>query len=568
MLDRRIKGPTRWVQIGIVLLALLLRLIGFPHRDETRNEDEIGYIWGSLAMVEGLPAGYKAAPAAPNLWVGWVYTCTVAAVHTLHPGPEESAVPTPVRPFVAVNHALFDQYRDASQLHILWIVSQLALTLWATAAAFRLGWVRGGLAGGILVGGLLAVLPMYVDFTMMSRPYMTAWAFGVLSLDAAVSRPVDRRLLPATIFLGLAIASRIEMLLFAPVVLWEFWHRLETGRLIKVGLRFVFFTAITALLAAPWLLTHLIGNLRTIATVRLGPNPHGATTLGGVLRQLAFSEGLGGAMLALVLVCVALVLPGSPLTTADESNRKGTRWRILLLVLYVAILLESLGHGTVFLHQQGPVVLALITLGAFAAVAINARALKLAPWIAIAVLLIPLIETCGRLSDDRKSYAPNPSAAWIETHVPAGTTIYWPPGLQNPLPTPAAANAAWDEVSDENAWRRKFQAGLERFGVATDQIPRALSEENLVQERGNRRWIFILGSRAALPDSRFDIRLTDSPVFGVKNLPQVFAHADCVVVIHGEQGMPELGMPVVQWLSPSGGGTFIYCSREVAKHLK
>src|SRR5277367_1593649 len=80
----------------IVVLAALLRLVMFPHPDEMRNVDEPGYLMGSLALLEGLPPGFKAAPAGPNTWVGWIAAGTESAWHFVHPQTQERRVPIQV----------------------------------------------------------------------------------------------------------------------------------------------------------------------------------------------------------------------------------------------------------------------------------------------------------------------------------------------------------------------------------------------------------------------------------------------------------------------------------------
>lgn len=565
-LETRTANADRWARLLLLSLALLLRLAMFPHLDETRNIDETGYLKGSLAMLEGLPAGYKAAPAGPNLWMGWLYAGGVTALDFLHPGPEERRVPIQVRPFVALEHALFDQYRDLSRMHILWIVTQVLLALWTTIAAYRMGRMRGGIAGGLMLGGSVAVLPLFVDFTLMSRPYMTAWCFGLLSLASAATGRAKSRVAAAGIFLGLAVASRLEMLLFAPVVLWEFWHRREPRRLLGTCLTMLGFSLVTTLLAAPWLLTHLIGNLRTVATVRLGPNPHGPTTLAGNLLEFAWRQGLIGAMLAFAVVLMALLFPRTNWADAGGSPHRGHRLHIAVLGTYVILLLASLGHGTIFIHQQGPVVLALVTFAAFAAALANRVSPAGAVCAVVLLLLVPLWGTIRLTEQYRKAYCPDSSVAWVETHVAAGTIVYFQDSMRQLLPTPASAQAQWDQFTNDSAWRRKFAAGLERFHLRADQIPPALSEENMVQERGNMRGMFILGGRTDLPEPRFDLhRYNGSPLFDPPDVVSAFAQTGGVLIWRGEP-LPD-ARSVAAWTAPDGTGIFIYCSPDVQERL-
>ena len=570
MASGKINRFSRWIQYLVVVIALSLRLVVFPHHDEIRGFDEAGYLTGSLALLEGLPPGYKAAPAGPNTWVGWFYAGFTAVWYEVHPGLEEKSVPAAVRPFVAVNHALFDQYRDLSHLHDVWIITQLLLSLWAVFAAFRFGYHRAGPTGGILIGGLIAALPLYVDYSMMSRPYMTAWSFAILSLNAATTRKPGKRAFVAAVFMGLSIASRIEMLLFVPVVAWEFLFKPDP-RPFAAMLRFIGVTTVTLLLAAPWFIVHLFGNLRTIATVRLGgANLEGASTFAGLLKEMAWSrQGLIGVLIGFCLVLIVLLIPGRNLSWTEDAGRPGERSRLTLLTMYVALLLASLIHGPVLLHQQGAVVLGLITFSAFAAAVVDRITPTFAPVVAILVFLMPALRTIQLIHHSREIYSADGSIDWVETHVPAGTIVYLQPGLQNLLPTAESSTALWREVTDAAAGARKFQSGMERFGLSAGQMPRALDDENMIQERGNRRGLYILGSGTQLIAPRFDIRVYDSsPVFGVHDVAAAFARTGGVVISQNSRGIPQLGEPVAKWVSPSGVGSFVYCSSELLLRLR
>jgi hypothetical protein len=539
-----------------VVIALFLRLWAFPHFDEIRDLDEVGYLNGSLALFEGLPPGYKAAPAGPNTWVGWLYTGGIAAAHLIHPGPEESGVPWVVRPFVAINRTLFDQYHDLRDLHMLWIVSQLILGIWAVAAGYRLGFFRAGIAGGLLVGGLLATVPMFVEFTEMSRSYSTAWSFGVLALYYAAARQGCCRRRGSGVFLGLAIASRIEMVLIAPIVLWEFWNRREPGKLRKVIGGVIASTIITTLLAAPWLMTHLLGNLRTIFSVRLGPNFSESLAPFEVLKQIAWGEG----------ACAIFLFP---LVLAGWRGRE--KILVATLACYVLLLILSMFTGTVFLRQQGPALVAIIVFSAMAIQPLAAGRPVAWAWVLGVLLLLPLVQSARRIVELRGQYSPDPATAWVAAHIPAGTRVYIEGhvgSLREPLPTPEAASFLWQEVTDDSAWRKKFESGLSRFHLQTADIPPALSEENLVQERGNRRGLFILGSRPGFPEARFDIRVYHgSPVFGVQDIAAAFASTGGTVIWRGLPAPASFGPPVAQWTNADGNGTFIYCSGDIAARL-
>ncbi|HTW94364.1 MAG TPA: hypothetical protein VMD30_06210, partial [Tepidisphaeraceae bacterium] len=529
----------RWGFWAIVILAAILRVGMFPHPDEERDVDEVGYLKGSLALLEGLPPGYKAAPAGPNLWVGWLAVSAESVWHFAHPGALERRVPLQVRPFVAIDHTLFSNYHDLTTLHMIWIATQVLLTIFAVGAAFKYGASRGGVAGGFLVGGIFASMPLVVDFSEMSRPYATAWAFGILAVyfaRCAKKHPASA----GGIWLGLAVASRIEMLIFAPLVIWELWDRRDERRIPWRDLgKTLGVMAITSLLFAPWLMTHLVGNLRTIATVRLGENPHGPTTLAGVVKEIAIDQGLIGAM----LLCVVAVF----------VQKSGERIRVWVLGAYLAFLVLSLGHGTVFLHQQGPIILMLILFSALGIAPLVGRWPKSLPWVAAALLILPVVQTLRLTMRYRRDYVPELSTRWVEQHVPPGTRVYVQYSMHDPLPTVQAADFLWNQVWDEKAAAAKFRSGLARFKLSDNFIPRALGEENLVQEQGNRRGWFIMGGNGG-NGPRFDVRVIGgSPVFDIHDADMTAAFdATGGVLVYRGMTPPPLGTPVVKWTAPDG----------------
>src|SRR5208282_4528120 len=189
-------APRGHWKVAVVLLVLavaaVIRIIDFPQRYEFRDEDETGYLSGSLALAEGLTPGFKAAPAGPLFWSGWAYTNAQAAKYFIYPTPRERNLAIQVRPFAAIDRALFNDYRDLSSLHRFCVVLTVALAVVAAAAAAGLGFELSGLIGGIMLGGLFAVMPLCVALSEMSRPYSQAWSFGVISLYFAARKKDDR----------------------------------------------------------------------------------------------------------------------------------------------------------------------------------------------------------------------------------------------------------------------------------------------------------------------------------------------------------------------------------------
>ena len=88
----------------------------------------------------------------------------------------------------------------------------------------------------------------------------------------------------------------------------------------------------------------------------------------------------------------------------------------------------------------------------------------------------------------------------------SSTRLHVAPFFHDPLPTTQAADELWSQVNDGRAWEAKVRSGLQRFDLRADEIPRALSEDGMTYEKGNRRGYFILGSRTQLPEPRYDLR--------------------------------------------------------------
>lgn len=312
--------------------------------------------------------------------------------------------------------------------------------------------------------------------------------------------------------------------------------------------------AITTLLLAPWIVTNLIGNLRIIATVRLA-DPTRVVPLKDTLLDFAVTQGL---WLLPLLAVVGALWP-----------RRGQRFPRILLAAYVVLAGASIVKATGFglQHQGGPLVI-LIVMSAFALRPLMRFDGKVA-WIVCGLaLIVPAVQAVRSIAIRQRSYVDDaPAVAWIERNVPPGTRVYVVNSLFNPLPTRAASDALWAEVNDDGAWERKFLAGLQRFNLTSDQIPRALSEENMLVEKGNRRGWFILGSRGDVGRPRFDIRIIGgSPIFGVHDLPAEFAKTGGVILWRGTLDDAEIkGLtPAQRWDSPNKKtGVFVFVSPDL-----
>jgi hypothetical protein len=372
-----------------------------------------------------------------------------------------------------------------------------------------------------------------------------------------------RRWAQAGIFFGLAVASRVEMVTLLPLLLWMFWDNQEISGNWKPLLKAVGASAVVVMCLAPWLLTSVIGFLRTVVTIRVtgvlvehSPRMH-------TLSESLWTQGLAAAAL--------LTLLGWPVLLLSRSLR---RW---VLVLYVAFMVLSmfLGPYVPIKYHSVPLIVAIAFTGLVMA-EISHRWPKVAPPLVGVLLVLPAFQTVRQVIEQRSVWVDSDPTAWVEEHVPPGTPVFVisTMNLRTPLPTAASADAIWSDVTDSQAWRRKFQRGLDRFHLESTFIPRALSEDNLVLDRSNIRRYFILGSELQTARPRYDLQLMYAgPVFGVRDIPGAFAKKGGVVIwnrVQNEFGdaPASFGTPVVQWTAPSGDeGNEIFCSPDVMARL-
>lgn len=535
--------------IALLFVSLAIRLWDFPHRYESRHGDEENYMIGSLHLLEGMIPPFKYAPAGPQTWAGWAYAGAVTTWDFAFPPAHQRSLDIRLRPFFALNDAMFDIYADESILRRVWILFAYPFILWAIYEAFVLGERLGGLAGAILFSGVTAVLPIFVELGNQSRPYMFGWATAIIAISLAVRAATYRTWILSAIIFGLAIGSRIDMLALLPIAWCEIWHRRKQSPLIKSWLVYHCVVLITLLLVAPWILTNIIGNLRIIGTVRLSEASQGPISKLQTIIDVVWAQGL--------LIIPLLAVAGAFLPRFSESR---PRWllNIFLLILVISML-KATGFG---LQHQGAPVIAMLFLAAIGIGALGRYFPPLAVALALLLLIFPLIRCVQQTLLDKSNYVPENSIAWIEQHVPAGTRIYTGSTLRCLLPTVQASNALWAEVNDGNAWQKKFIEGMERFHLDAADIPRALSDEDNIVERGQRRRWFILGSRPEIPRPRYDIRLFgSSPIFGVRDLSAAFAQSGGVMIWRGSPSDPAVRnlQPVIAWSnSGNDAGTYIY----------
>lgn len=537
----------------LVATAVGLQLGNFPHQYEVRDVDEAGYLQGGLQLLEGLTPGYKVTPAGPLTWMGWLWGASLSAKYLVAPTAEESGKPLVLRPYIAVNHALFDTYRDLSHLRYFVLTMLLIVSVAGVVGGFVLGIRQAGLAGGVLVGGLMAALPLFVELAGTARPYAFGWSFGMLALYAAAVLEVKRSWFWTALFLGLAVGSRLESLMLLPLVWWIFGGRMGLGPSLAALARTGAVALGVALVVAPWLVTSLVDNLRTVLMVRFTSRATVSTW-----PQMFWSQGLGPVIL--LWLAGLFRIP------------RGERLRYFLLAGYVALLLVSMFKGgTPFLRHQTPVIVIVLTATGYGLRFLCRQSVRVEAIVVAGCLLLPLVQTVRLIADNRSSYVPDGSTEWIERHIPAGTRLYLPvnSALRDPLPTAEAADYVWNEVRSLDAWKLKLQYGLQKFGLTGDDAVRAFSEGGMIPERGNRRGWFILGGRPHLSAPRYDVRFVRGmTLFGVRDIATELAKTGGVVLWRDEGPCPGLATPAAQWINSQGHGAYVYVSPDVKAKLR
>jgi hypothetical protein len=550
------KHSTRTMMF-VLVVAIIVRIVHWPAFHEVRDGDELGYSWGSLQLLEGNLPGIHYAPAGPQTWIGWLYEGAVTAKHLAFPDFAEGKAPLQVRPFVAINHSLFDAYRDIGCLRQVWSLSSFFCAIGGVLAAYKLGLMRAGIPGALFLGGTVVFLPLFVEFSVQARPYIVAWSFGFMALYFVSASSQPRSLIASAVLMGLSIASRIDMLIVLPFIWSELWQRETTRDRWQRLLRYHAVLALAFIVAAPWYLMTLVASLRAVATIR------GAAGLPVakpfiVFFQVLWEQGM--------LLHVVLFLGGVLLLILQRPRR----W---LLAIYLLVIGISVFKGAAFgLRYQGAPLILVIVASVSAIEWVRRYSNKVALTVSLVALILPAAQSARLIAVTKQNYVPDAATEWVESHVPAGTTVYVRPWITNLLPTIAAANAAWSEVTDNSAFERKFKSGLERFHLVEFEIPRALSEVDLALERANRRCFFILGSRQWINEPRYDTRVFESgPVFGIRDLPAVFRGGGGVVILRGPAADPiaqALGASTISWVNQSGDGTRIYCSPDVTAKLR
>jgi hypothetical protein len=486
-----------------ILLAAVLRMTIFPHGHSPAYTDEANYLTDGLNLIEGIVPGNKYAPAGPTTWFTALYAGIGTIVTWLSSSIDLFGFSGLLRPVAALEATLFHIYADMATLR-LWVVAlTVALTLVSVGAMYRLGLAAGKPGGGAdsgfapaVIGALLAAtVPIYVIFSVQTRPYAMAWAFALMALAAIVAGRGRWATVGAGILLGLAIASHIDMVRIGPLALLLSWRRswqrdMPPWRDCRA---LIAASVVTFLVVAPWYVTHLIDNVRQIISVRFLPTPH---------EEKAWHELLtGGIAIPLAVAVVGLLL---------GALRR--RWPDLLcgfwLALNVAILLRVSSHGLFHDGALVVMIIALTPLGVALLQDLFPALRRPAGGAALVVVVVGLTVYQGAVAtaDTIPNQTPDDAAAWVETHVPAGTRVYSLYRVAMPLPTPAASERLWDDVAAPGAWVSKYiYDTTQKFKLGGARPLRVMSQDRIASDYGFRRRYYILGAPLEPKQPRYDL---------------------------------------------------------------
>ncbi|HWF18880.1 MAG TPA: hypothetical protein VG754_06405 [Verrucomicrobiae bacterium] len=554
-----VTASSKAIIIFLLILAAALRIWNLPALNEVRDWDEIGYTTDGLMAWEGLLPGWESVPAGPQTWESWLFVGARSGWEFLH-SQRKAATPGALKPLMAIDQALFKTYEDLGPLRRLLLWISIVISLAGVYGAYRLGAKYGGVAGGLLMGGLAAVLPLYLEYAGVAKSCSDAWMFSILAVSCAATMTGAKRCWWAGTMLGLAIGSRVDMAATVPLVFWGLWESHEKDSLWKSMAGTIALAMAIALLSAPFAMQGFVGILRQIVLsgsgTYWGAEPQRLRTL----KELAWDQGLG--LIFIIAVVGLFFLP------------YGTRLKRGTLAAFAALVVVSIfarHHQPV--RYYGAQIIVILVFIAVGAGALFRRWPKPALAFAMLLLIFPLVQSIRAAIAMKAIHVPETSTEWVDAHVPAGTTVYVHPAFisRAVLPTEEAADAIWDIVTGNQAWRTKVLDGFHRFAIPDRQLPRALSEDNLCKDRGVcRRWFILGGGQSNRP--RYNLQLVPmSATFGLQRetLGPEFQRTGGVVIWPTRaSGLPGgLGEPFIKWVNYNGDGILVFVSPDVREKL-
>lgn len=526
-------GPVTAATVLVVLVALGLRIVAWPQPGSVPQSDEIGYLTDGLLLLEGIPAGYKHSPNALTAWISAAYAAGLGLLATIDLSID-AGLPLTIAAVSGFERAVFTVYSDFSALRNLIASITVALFVVAALSCSYAAWRRGGAVPALLAGMLVASLPAFVEFSVQTRPYGMAWALALIALSISAVRPGA---LAAAIVFGLAASCRIEMAVLLVLFAADNARLPENVRL-RAALRFVAVAVAAGLLAAPWYLTSLLGNLRQIVTVRLLSGDGGGPE---ALFELLSNQGLvAAALLSLVAAAGA------------RSWWERAGFAFALLIVFASALSPS-GHG---IRHNGPFLVAMCWMAPIGLAEIG-RWVAAAPWravLAACAALPPIYAGSATAATFGRSADYGAAIDWVENNVPEGQTIYFSPEARTLLPTAASGEILWEQVANAQAWQTKIAAAARRYGVGFHVYPRFMSDDHVNLDRSLRRRYFILAQPHAPGRRRYDLQIVSyGSIFDV-TIEQAIkrACADGATVVH-RGALPALGQPEASWTDRERG---------------
>ena len=546
-----VRSPAALATLVVVLAALAIRLWLMPPLANQPQYDEPAYMIDGLLMLESATPGDKFAPGAVTVWPGFVYGALSSLSYLVYPTEEIAKQPTVFKPLYAIDRALFDAYADYSGLRAVVMGTVLLTTLFGVFMACRLGAYRAGWPGAVLCGGLMAFTPVIALLSVEARPYAAAWSFGLAAVAFAAILSGRWRWIAAGLCFGLAVASRIELVLIAPLVAWEFWLRPEKSMPLRALLRAAGISIVTFLLAAPWYITHLVGNIRKVLTVSYEPTMQDNGGLASGLLDLLWSEGL---LAVAVVILIGLALrPGRERILAAAGG-----------LFIVAVLLAFGGGGLA--KYNGAAWISIIAFAPYALASLQERfsgrvTASVAGLVAVLLVLPAAAQTVGQGLAFRAGWVEPKVVEWLAKNVPAGTPVYsYPRQIRAIPPTAESAERSWLEVAHPNAWREKLRKRLKQTDLTMDRLPGALSLDQMYQRLGPARRSFFLAAPHWGDQPRYDVRIRGyvyRPSTKLATVVEEFLQTGGVLVHHGEP-VSELGEPAAAWLAKDRTGMFVY----------
>jgi hypothetical protein len=262
---------------------------------------------------------------------------------------------------------------------------------------------------------------------------------------------------------GLAVASRIEMLLTVPLILWLMWVMADDEDVVRSGARMVAVAILTFFVSAPWFISHLVGNVRKMITVvavgqeLLKPRP---------IAEFLLDEGL-------VIAAIAMILGVMYRCRTDRWKA----WVALGYLLFLGVGFFGITTSAALRHAGHVFVIAIVlsayALGAIQHALAKRPAILLSATVALVSIALPLSLSVSMARDSRSSWVKHDTVGWIESNVPSGSRVFLTRSLVRvPLPNEASANRLWGEVATETAWTEKLERRLRDVGVNLAYLPR------------------------------------------------------------------------------------------------